>query len=329
MEALSKRIQEIQDNAKRWSEAFATFTSPLKALDLGQVRAFSSRLQETQEGARKWAENFGTMVSRLESFDFQATLRALEKYAKTVTQRYCVLLLRNEWPPAVDVEITFPEQVLEQSQKLKSAEFAAWLDRAMIECHQADRTASILKGWEVRKCLTARVAILRQAVAAHQRGDFCTSIPAFLIVIEGLLTELYSHKGWVKAAHVKKYARKLTTRSPGTLGEGKFLRRFMAHVVLQDFVLGQPIPRGLSRHAILHGVKTDYGTEAHSLKAILTIEMLSSHAQFITRRGDARFHAMGCSQIRKPPRFVNFYPSEEEPRRRGFKPCVTCTAGAP
>ena len=51
--------------------------------------------------------------------------------------------------------------------------------------------------------------------------------------------------------------------------------RFFAHVILENFNpdTAAPIP-WLSRHAILHGKATDYGTPTHSLKVVLIADII-------------------------------------------------------
>jgi hypothetical protein len=52
---------------------------------------------------------------------------------------------------------------------------------------------------------------------------------------------------------------------------------FFTEVVLENFDPDStaPIP-DLSRHAILHGIATEYGTPAHSLKVILIADIILS-----------------------------------------------------
>src|SRR5262249_46283729 len=58
---------------------------------------------------------------------------------------------------------------------------------------------------------------------------------------------------------------------------GSAAGKFFADVLLETFDPDStaPIPE-LSRHAILHGKATDYGTPAHSLKVILIADIILS-----------------------------------------------------
>ncbi|MFP3489612.1 hypothetical protein R0K20_18625, partial [Staphylococcus sp. SIMBA_130] len=52
------------------------------------------------------------------------------------------------------------------------------------------------------------------------------------------------------------------------------VEKYYVDTILAEFTRGEEIKSDLSRHAILHGADTDYGTKVNSIKTILVLDTI-------------------------------------------------------
>lgn len=88
--------------------------------------------------------------------------------------------------------------------------------------------------------------------------------------LEGVIAEASNHHGRFSERKLVEYLAPIAER--GTRFE-RFDARLVVGEIWQGFEYGDPLPQ-LSRHAILHGADTGYGTPANSLKAILYFDSI-------------------------------------------------------
>jgi len=131
--------------------------------------------------------------------------------------------------------------------------------RAQIE-HIRDR---------LKKDFPRRAEILHEGFALHQEQRFFASIPLFLMMAEGIATEKSG-----KSIFTPGPGKRKGHKPPLIFGwlEGQKLP-LAARIYSSALQIEHPLSRGartgqLSRHAVLHGNSTDYGTEIFSLQAI-------------------------------------------------------------
>lgn len=129
--------------------------------------------------------------------------------------------------------------------------------------------AEMLKDWAANPVTAPRIHILTAALEAHQEGRYVLSIPPLLAQLEGIIADGKQPQGGeMRQRTMKEYVAQL---AEGDDLIGAHISDFVSNIVLANFIRGQPIP-DLSRHAILHGAATTYGTELNSIKTILTFD---------------------------------------------------------
>lgn len=134
----------------------------------------------------------------------------------------------------------------------------------------------ILNDWMSNPKTTKRVHILRDALDAHLRGAFNLSIPAVLAQLEGVVADGTGHKGRM---NVQGYKTKVDNIVSGETILGPWVNEFIDATVLAAFEHGSSPNSDLSRHAILHGGDTNYGSERNSMRTI----MLFDYVQHLVR----------------------------------------------
>jgi hypothetical protein len=129
----------------------------------------------------------------------------------------------------------------------------------------------MLSDWKTNAHLTKRIGILEEALSASAAGFHNIAIPAFLAQLEGLVADSRSASGSMNFAQFQ--AQLATLASKDDLF-GPHLERFVRQVVLSHFSHGAPVTSDLSRHAILHGGETSYGTERNSARVIMLFDYI-------------------------------------------------------
>ena len=115
-----------------------------------------------------------------------------------------------------------------------------------------------------------RWAILEHILRAHDAELYCVSVPAALAQAEGIVVDAMAHTGMLPGGQLRAYIAHLRTE-PNL--EGLAVDDFASKFLFAGFTHGSSIPR-FSRHAILHGADTAYGTKRSSLLALVWVDYL-------------------------------------------------------
>ncbi len=131
----------------------------------------------------------------------------------------------------------------------------------------------MLADWDANPKMGKRMNILRAATEAVVEGRFELAIPALLAQLEGLVADLVAHKGQMNGTKYGEYIHDLQQPDPLFAG---VLEEFFKRTLLARFEHGLSIKSTMSRHAILHGGDTSYGTELNAIKAIWMIDYVQA-----------------------------------------------------
>jgi len=119
-----------------------------------------------------------------------------------------------------------------------------------------------------------RKHILATAFAAHDRKDYAASVPLFLIQADGICYEMLGVQLYRKKRGLPATAAAVDIHglSPLTAAVLEPLRILVP--LAQDTTQIDDLDVALNRHAILHGLATQYGSELNSLKLISLLAYL-------------------------------------------------------
>jgi len=129
-----------------------------------------------------------------------------------------------------------------------------------------------------------RTRAIELAFKSHQRGEFELSVPAFLILSEGIFREMTETDIFSKS--VKKKSSKDKAIFIKNLKENPKVAPLVSHIieaVINGEVIGlqfnnntdiDTYPNVLHRNRIIHGFSHDYGTLENSFKALSQLEFI-------------------------------------------------------
>ncbi len=189
------------------------------------------------------------------------------------------VLTQCGYPPSPRLSLTEYQDVL-LSFKAKGAEAASQLLKTAYRGLLADSQVcrEMLVDWEANPLLAKRLPILREALEATAEKRYNLAIPVFIANLEGLMADSRKESGYMASNKYKSLMGELagTDKFFGPSMEG-----FVSSVLLVQFCHGDPLP-DLSRHAILHGGDTEYGTEENAVRVVALFDYVQ---ELLTSRG--------------------------------------------
>lgn len=143
----------------------------------------------------------------------------------------------------------------------------------LIGCYNEKELNILLQYWEQQTLCQSRIHILREVIQGHILGFYNLTVPTMLSQIEGIIAEGFNHVGHMTAKVQKQYiADLLSCTDIGSFDNT--INEYFLNTILVGFEHGTEIKSDLSRHAILHGADTNFGTKINSLKCILVFDYL-------------------------------------------------------
>lgn len=185
----------------------------------------------------------------------------LERFGPDV----CEAFNRAGFPPCRWLSLSDCQRIVIAYQSDGTAEAASLVEqefRVLLTDERMRR--EVLADWARNPLLAKRLHILRDAYKAAAEGRYCLAVPVFYAQLEGIIAEGMRHSGALRGRDYKRLVSSLAEEDELL---GPVMSTFVADVALANFQHGDPLP-DLSRHAILHGADTEYGTERNALRVI-------------------------------------------------------------
>jgi hypothetical protein len=221
--------------------------------------------------------------------------KGVELY-KDSAEKFKYIIVELGWPPT---DILYPEElttIVEEYSKHGCESIRKDVDAFFLNKFDLEEINLILERWESTKALKSRLPILQQAINAHLEGNYYLSVPALLPQIEGIIADGYAHYGRMNGKNLGQYFKVLLSDTD-MLSFDIAALEFLSQYILVDFVHGLPPKSSLSRHAILHGADTNYGTATNSLKCILLLDYLQDSFGYVSIGNGNSYHLIGCPVV--------------------------------
>jgi Metal binding domain of Ada len=237
-------------------------------------------------------------------------------------RRYARAMLVLGWPPVLDIYTTQVSEILERFDSDAPEALAQEVSQFLVEFFSPELLRQKVAKWKELHWVQKRIGIVEKAVEAHIRGDFELSVPTMLAQIEGVVASGFAYVGFMRVADLKKLHDKLLGQSGRATDAG--FKQYIDAVLLVPFEHGHALGSQLSRHAILHGADTEYGTPQNSLRTILLFDYLVESFRFVALEGSSVFHAPGCRHAMSSRHPRQVFRDSDEGLRAGLRPCAHC-----
>lgn len=197
--------------------------------------------------------------------------QTLDRMLDPLAFKYKSVMISHGFPPNGNVPLRLTldiAKIFEYSEVEKEKEFYCLL----FKYYDQARINYLFKSWSSIEWLERRIPLLEEAVFAHNNDLFFLSIPIFLSQLEGAIADGTGHVGEMNFPLVKNKLKSiLVNQKP--FNYDKEIEEFYIETVLNGFGHNRNIPV-FSRHAILHGGDTEYGSKENSLKAVILFDYI-------------------------------------------------------
>lgn len=236
-------------------------------------------------------------------------------------------MLKIGWPPALDFDIHRIKLINEAFNLDQSKPVVREIEKLLVKIYDKQKLQSKLGKWKQSLLLKNRIQILEAAIDAHLNSKYWLSVPAILPQIEGMIASGFRHIGYMGSDKLEKYVKSLLIDQYSPINTvNTNLVEFITKIVLANFKHGQSINSSLSRHAILHGADTNYGTVENSLKSILVFDYLQNSFRLVRLKDSSTYHLVGCPAIFKSNQQneLEFFKYSFEFSENQIRPCKKC-----
>ncbi|RXT14874.1 hypothetical protein [Ammoniphilus sp. CFH 90114] len=245
----------------RFNEVFKEATENMAVIQ--------EQLRQATQPMIKFAEAMNVQMHALNLKDIADAIEETESDIK----KFKLIMVEIGYPPHDEIEIPQARYIVRFYEEHGLEKTRGLVEDYLVTEFNKSKVEGILVRWSNIEWLSSRIPILMEAIEAHNTEKYYTSIPTLLPQIEGIIVEQFKHTGWLKQDKLKDYAQSLLSKK-SSFSFDDTIQLFFFNFVLSSFHHGQVLDSPLSRHAILHGADTNYGTELNSLRCILLIDYL-------------------------------------------------------
>lgn len=256
--------------------------------------------------------------------------KSFEKMA-TVLDKIVPIMIELEWPPILDLTVANATQIILEYELFGLDAARCKLEQIILKRYNKVRLQAILVKWQNDDRLAQRLPILRQVIDTHSSGYYFASVTTILPQIEGIIPERYGHKkgDWCTTKKLEKYVKELLATKSVTFLD-RWMERFYSEIILKQFTYGDDLKSTLSRHAILHGYDTKYGTQINSLQAILIFDYLQKELYRLVSLPKGKcYHLVGCPIVDANRLDLIIYEHLSLAQISDKRPCKICNPNSP
>jgi hypothetical protein len=237
-----KPLQQNLGNMKRLSSSFYT--------DFGKI--MSPVIANIQSMSYEWTKSVNNVVKYLDVY-----ISLLDK-ASMIASKY-------DWFITDDstVSVVMLEKIIEIEDKMPTQN---QFDELFLGIFSRENINQLLDGLLEMNIAKDFSQIINEIKLGFNDKHYFLVIPAIFLTIEGLIVRGENHKGKMSGG---KYIEFIDDIFSGRSREG--LKVIIKQRMLMLFKHGEDIESPISRHAIMHGADTVYGTEANSIRLILIL----------------------------------------------------------
>jgi len=244
-----------QSNLGYTHAKLSSITIPVQYYKTARKTITSFEIFKNVPGLAERIVEFINFIIVLSKQDFSKILRPIDNK-----------LMEIGWPPSMrltpqeTIGLTVSNPPLTKIQ----------IEKYLLRKFSNEMFSEMLENWEELNLFAKRINILKDALSAHNAGQYSLSVPVLLAQAEGIIASLGNIKGRISHRDIVNKAKKM---SKDVILCESFIHT-LANSFLEEFKFGQDEFFKLGRNSILHGINLEYATPENSLKSILLIDFL-------------------------------------------------------
>ena len=310
----SDRFEQSMEPLRKIGETINNMQAPLRQIAENVRIANQALVAAVQNDVVQNVLQFGQSIAKLvSSYDFTPMLK---KFSEAIIPiRYIHLLEELRWPLFLINDDALRDQILTACAVNEDAD--AVKDIVFEYCDEAF-FAALEEDWFACSAINpARKPILSEAIALHKQGFYYASVSILMCQVYGIaadIDDLARANGLVLDQEGKEFAAehfevdiRFINNEKGRLLQSLMLTEsgILLWNAMGDYIKNVTLYSGKDyshienqplRNKIGHGDQLNFGTQEHSLKAILTIDMLIQLAYEIHRIAELRNNTAEISE---------------------------------
>lgn len=226
-------------------------------------------LQQTQKILEK-------LNGAFKNWDFSKRLNALQEIAqreRNIALEVKVIFLELDFPPHDDLFQNEAQEIIKRYRTSDLNVVQTYVEELFLNKFDEPALINMKSKWNGFEWLNNRIAILEQVIEGHLAGYYNLTVPTLLAQTEGIVAQGFEHVGKMNGRKLEGLLSDLLS-DDSTYSFDNQVKTFYTNKILAGFEHGKEINSSLSRHAILHGGDSLYGTKVNSLKCILIFDYL-------------------------------------------------------
>lgn len=278
-----KFTKDITKAFKPLSESLKSISEAVKPLSEMVRKSFEPISKMTEELNKNINENMKNALAPLVEYR-SAYSEVFQKHSEilnklfiygNVSNKFYIIMLSFEYPPFT-LSYDSMKEIVDCAETTKGEELETIIQKQIIMHYCEDTFNEMIGVWNSQYWLSRRIKILKEVVQSYSEGKYSVVVPTMLAQVEGIIAEGFNHKGSMNGSKYKGYIDILFNEDgKGITSKLELMAsNFIKNVILVQFFHGQELTSTLSRHAILHGADTEYGTQINALKAIIMFDFI-------------------------------------------------------
>lgn len=297
----NNKFEQNQEFLRKISETINNMRIPLQQVAIAANAASQAIVTALQSDAVQNALNFGQKIAQtIAKYDFAPMLKNLSE--AMIPIRYIHLLEQVKWPLFLIDDKELRDQILSACAENEDANVVKEI--AFAYCDE-DFLCALEEDWlDCSAIKQDRKPILSEALEMHKKGYYHASVSALMCQIYGVASDIVdlakkcgleidddakdfvSEHFEIKREDIDKEKGKLMQMVVMT-ESGQLLWDAMASYLKEEILCSSDSKKRWAtqplRNKICHGDQLNFGSKEHSLKSILSIDMLIQLAYEINR----------------------------------------------
>lgn len=315
----NEAFEHNEDLLRRIGEAISKIQAPLQKLEETARIANQALIATVQSQAVQNALQLGQEVAKtVAAFDFTPMLK---KFSEAIIPlKYIYLLERLRWPLFLINDEELRTKILSECAVDEDSDVVR--DIVFEYCDEDFFDALLVDWYDCPALKSERKSILSEAVQVHRKGFYYASVSTLMCQVYGIaadIDELARSNGLILDQEGKEFATehfeidiKYINNEKGRLLQSLMLTEagLLLWDAMGDYIKNVTLYSGKDyshidnqplRNKIGHGDQLNFGTQEHSLKAVLTIDMMVQLAYEINRivelrKSNANGEENGCEE---------------------------------
>ena len=273
IQKITKPMREFQEKWNQHSEAIQNIIKPnlpiQKALD-DSLKGFQKSFENIDKIYASLPEFQNPFLDNVESF--REIGERLKEYIENTPEHF-LLIAQHGWFIDFGSGLNLPSKVAHNLQEGK-VDIA---NELLIDYYKTN--INVIFDTLIKRHHNRR-EILENIKKSYKENNHTLIIPVILTQVDGICFDFTRKKFFIKEKENKKYKWLPEVIAELEKSAGNFLNLYLSPLQNQTPIMVREkdlnkFPCKLNRHEILHGIRTDYGTEINSLKVISLLKYVS------------------------------------------------------